>query len=105
MTQREARVERTTPSDRTRLADARDAWEVWQHSRRALHNVLPWTSDWLRLRMIEQDRRAAYFAILDATDDLSVGPDPLAGGGNPGIAESGTGAEAPPKTRDGATRG
>jgi hypothetical protein len=43
--------------------------------------------------MIEQDRRAAYFAILDATPDFSVGPDPLAGGGNAGIAGSGTGAE------------
>ncbi len=75
------------------MSEATDAWEAWQHARRALRTAMPWTAEWLRLRMIEQDRRAAYFAILDATPDFSVGPDPLAGGGNAGIAGSGTGAE------------
>jgi len=75
------------------MSDDTDAWEAWQHARRALHTAMPWTADWLRLRIIEQDRRAAYFAILDATYDLSVGPDPRAGRGDAGIAGSGTGAE------------
>jgi hypothetical protein len=74
------------------MSDGRDAWEAWQHARRALP-AMPWTAEWLRLRLIEQDRRAAYFAILDARHEFSVGPDPLAGGGNAGIAGSGTGAE------------
>ena len=77
------------------MSEATDAWEMWQQAKRALQTAMPWTAEWLRLRMVEQDRRAAYFAILDKADEFSVGPDPLAGRGDAGIAGSGTGAEDP----------
>ena len=48
----------------TTLAEAVDAW---REAKRALDEAMPWTADWLRLRMIEQDRRATYIALMAGT--------------------------------------
>ena len=82
------------------MSDSVDAWEAWAHTRRALRNTLPWTADWLRLRMVEQDRRASYIRLL--REESSVGPDPLAGGGVPGSQGRGPVPRPLPKRRDGA---
>jgi hypothetical protein len=39
------------------------AWEAWQHAKRALATTLPWTADWVRLRMEEKDCWATYLAL------------------------------------------
>ncbi len=43
--------------------------EAWQHAKRALETAMLRTADWLRLRVVEQDRRASYFALLEADAD------------------------------------
>jgi hypothetical protein len=55
-----------------RVSDVTEAWEAWQHARRALHTTMPWTPDWLRLRMAEQDLRAAYLALVDEEIDTAT---------------------------------
>ena len=56
-----------------------DAVDAWIDAKRALERAMPWTADWLRLRMIEQDRRAAYLSLMDrrpdAEDELGTLPD------------------------------
>jgi hypothetical protein len=42
-----------------------DAYEAWYAAKRALDDATPWTPDWLRLRMIEQELRTAYERIAD----------------------------------------
>ena len=56
------------------MSDATDAWEAWQHAKRALNTAMPWTADWLRLRIVEQDRRASYIALFDADPNDTAGP-------------------------------
>jgi hypothetical protein len=61
--------------DEATVAEAVDAWREAKH---ALDAAMPWTADWLRLRMIEQDRRAAYIALMAGTgnggDEIRVEP-------------------------------
>ena len=46
-----------------------DAVDAWLEAKQALERAMPWTAEWLRLRMIEQDRRAAYIALMDRRVD------------------------------------
>jgi hypothetical protein len=46
------------------MSDAIDAWEAWQHVKRALHTVLPWTPEWLRLRLVEQELRSEWERLV-----------------------------------------
>ena len=46
------------------MSDAMDAWEAWQHAKRALHTALPWTPEWLRLRLVEQDLRSEWERLV-----------------------------------------
>jgi hypothetical protein len=45
--------------------DRLDAYEAWYAAKRALDDAMPWTPDWLRLRMIEQELRTAYERVAD----------------------------------------
>jgi hypothetical protein len=72
------------------MSDTTDACKAWQHAKRALQTAVPWTADWQRLRMIEEDRRAAFMASLDAEADTPVGREGLAAlGGERRIAGRG----------------
>jgi hypothetical protein len=76
------------------MSEATDAWEAWQNA------PCPSHGDTVDCPVASPPDDGAgpscgYFAILDATPDFSVGPDPLAGRGDAGIAVSGTGAEDP----------
>lgn len=55
-----------------------DAVDAWLEAKQALERAMPWTAEWLRLRMIEQDRRAAYIGLMDqrvdAGDEMRVEP-------------------------------
>jgi hypothetical protein len=42
-----------------------EALEAWRAAERDLEEATPWTADWLRLRLVEEDRRLAYRAIAD----------------------------------------
>ena len=46
-----------------------DAVDAWLEAKQALERAMPWTAEWLRLRMIEQDRLAAYIALMDRRVD------------------------------------
>lgn len=58
-----------------------DAVDAWLEAKQALERAMPWTAEWLRLRMIEQDRRTAYIALMDrrvdAGDEMRVEPSRL----------------------------
>ncbi len=49
--------------------EALDALEAWHTTTRALRDATPWTSEWVRLRMIAQEQRAAYEALVGATPE------------------------------------
>ncbi|HSL75770.1 MAG TPA: hypothetical protein VK867_02420 [Candidatus Limnocylindrales bacterium] len=53
-----------------------EALDAWLEAKGALEGSMPWTAEWLRLRMIEQDRRAAYLALMDpgggAVDEIGA---------------------------------
>jgi len=53
--------------------DALEAYAVWHAAKRALDDTLPWTPDWLRLRLIEQELRSEWERLV--TDDAQVGSD------------------------------
>jgi hypothetical protein len=42
-----------------------DALEAWHATTRALRDATPGTADWHRLRMIAQEQRAVYEALLE----------------------------------------
>ena len=44
--------------------------DAWLEARQALERAMPWTAEWLRLRMLEQDRRPAYIALMDRSVDV-----------------------------------
>ena len=58
-----------------------DAVDAWLEAKQALERAMPWTAEWLRLRIIERDRRAAYIALIDgksgAGDEVRVEPSSL----------------------------
>jgi hypothetical protein len=39
--------------------EAMEASQAWHEAKRALDNAMPWTAEWLRLRFVEQELRAA----------------------------------------------
>lgn len=45
--------------------EAIDALEAWHATTRALRDATPNTSQWVRLRMIAQEQRAAYESLID----------------------------------------
>jgi hypothetical protein len=45
--------------------EALDALEAWHSTTRALREATPWTSEWVRLRMIAQEQRETYEALID----------------------------------------
>ena len=45
-----------------------EALEAWRAAERDLADATPWTADWLRVRMVEEDRRLAYQAIADEVE-------------------------------------
>lgn len=53
--------------------EALDALEEWHKTTRALRVAKPGTSEWVRLRMIAEEQRAAYEALLSGTES-SAGP-------------------------------
>ncbi|HET9084621.1 MAG TPA: hypothetical protein VFN41_09495 [Candidatus Limnocylindrales bacterium] len=49
--------------------EALDALEAWHTTTRALRDATPWTAEWVRLRMVAQEQRAAYEALVGATSE------------------------------------
>ena len=47
------------------MADKDEALETWRRAVRELDATTPWTAEWLRARMIEEDRRLAYQELAD----------------------------------------
>lgn len=45
--------------------EALDALEAWHTTTKALRDATPWTSEWVRLRMIAQEQREAYETLID----------------------------------------
>jgi hypothetical protein len=56
---------------------ASEAYAAWHHAKRALDAALPWTAEWLRLRLIEQELRSDWERL--ALDE-SVDADQLSDG-------------------------
>ena len=52
--------------------EALDALEAWHTTTLALREATPWTAEWVRLRMVAQEQRAAYEALVDGTTDAPV---------------------------------
>jgi hypothetical protein len=42
-----------------------EALEAWRAASRDLDGATPWTAEWLRARMVEEERRLAYRVIAD----------------------------------------
>ena len=52
--------------------EALDALEAWHTTTRALREATPWTSEWVRLRMIAQEQRAAYEALVEGGSNANL---------------------------------
>ena len=52
--------------------EALDALEAWHTTTLALREATPWTAEWVRLRMVAQEQRAAYEALVDRTTEAPV---------------------------------
>jgi hypothetical protein len=48
---------------------ASEAYAAWHDAKRAFDAALPWTTDWLRLRLVEQELRSEW-ERLALDDDL-----------------------------------
>ncbi|MFL5641069.1 MAG: hypothetical protein ACJ771_01850 [Chloroflexota bacterium] len=55
--------------------EALDALEAWHTTTLLLREATPWTAEWVRLRMVAQEQRAAYEALVEGRSDASVDPD------------------------------
>ena len=53
--------------------EALDALEAWHTTTKALREATPWTSEWVRLRLIAQEQRAAYEALVEGKAETTVG--------------------------------
>ena len=49
--------------------EALDALEAWHTTTKALREATPWTSEWVRLRMIAQEQRETYEALIGGRED------------------------------------
>ena len=47
-----------------------DAVDAWLEAKQALERAMPWTAEWLRLRMIEGERRSEYLALMARTAEV-----------------------------------
>jgi len=55
--------------------EALDALEAWHTTTLALRDATPWTAEWVRLRMVAQEQRAAYEALVGASSDVPRDPE------------------------------
>ena len=60
--------------------EALDALEAWHSTTLALREATPWTAEWVRLRMVAQEQRAAYEALVDGRPTTTVDTDSVASG-------------------------
>jgi len=66
------------------MVDKDKALEAWRRAVRDLDATTPWTAEWLRARMIEEDRRLAYLELADdiydhdSVDSVTARPGPSA---------------------------
>jgi hypothetical protein len=52
--------------------EALDALEAWHTTTKALRQATPWTSEWVRLRMIAQEQREAYETLIGDRDETAT---------------------------------
>jgi hypothetical protein len=52
--------------------EALDALEAWHTTTKALREATPWTSEWVRLRMIAQEQREAYETLIGDRDETAT---------------------------------
>jgi hypothetical protein len=53
------------------MSNVREALEAWRAAIRDLEDATPWTADWLRARMVEEDRRLAYQTLAEEVEPSS----------------------------------
>ena len=70
--------------------EALDALEAWHSTTLALREATPWTAEWVRLRMVAQEQRATYEALVGGPPDATVDTDPA----DPGASTSDAPAKA-----------
>ena len=51
--------------------EALDALEAWHSTTVALRAATPWTAEWVRLRMVAQEQRTAYEALVEGRSDAT----------------------------------
>jgi hypothetical protein len=49
------------------MSELTEALEEWRQAVRDLDATMPWTAQWLRARLIEEERRLAYHALANGT--------------------------------------
>ena len=55
---------------------ASEAYAAWYDAQRAFDDALPWTAEWLRLRLIEQELRSEWERLaLDEMEQPVSPPD------------------------------
>ena len=55
---------------------ASEAYAAWYDAKRAFDDALPWTAEWLRLRLIEQELRSEWERLaLDEMEQPVSPPD------------------------------
>jgi hypothetical protein len=69
--------------------EALDALEAWHTTTRALREATPWTAEWVRLRMVAQEQRVAYEALVEGRHAAEVTPEHAAAGDVSGEASTG----------------
>ena len=52
--------------------EALDALEAWHTTTLALRDATPWTAEWVRLRMVAQEQRTAYEALVEGKADVAM---------------------------------
>jgi hypothetical protein len=57
------------------MSKVSEALEAWRAAVRDLEAATPWTADWLRARLVEDERRVAYQAIADDAERGDVATD------------------------------
>ena len=55
--------------------EALDALEAWHTTTLALREATPWTAEWVRLRMVAQEQREAYEALVEGKPNTEVEAD------------------------------
>jgi hypothetical protein len=69
---------------------ASEAYAAWYHAKREFDAALPWTADWLRLRLVEHELRSEWERLALDDDALAadgVGP----GAGHATVSSAGDG--------------